>query len=234
MYSIYEIIRLIGWMFLYFLSFFILIKFGIVSFYKTVVNKKDKLKMKVEKKWRFRGVVTCSIIVGIVSIFPFEGSFMTFDNIESALKYSDSKFNMKNYYIIDADDCYFVHNKKGFDHTAYKYNDRVGLLNYDRVLYPYRAVFYSVNDGSNSILCDATYNRQADKTCYIHDISFLKNEAKEYNITLDGEKFQRIDYKEGVSAVYQIVTNGYFKKPLTITVNDAPLTMDFLFKLPFD
>ena len=234
MLSIAEITRWIAWLFLYVLVIFILVRFKIVSCYKTVVNKKDKLKMKVENKWLFSLIVFCSILVVLVSTYPFEGYFLTFDNIESALKYSDNEFDLKNYYIIDADDCYFVHNKKGFDHTAYKYNDRVGLLNYDRVLYPYRAVFYSVNDGSNSILCDATYNRQADKTCYILDISFLKNEAKEYNITLDGEKFQRIDYKEGVSAVYQIVTNGYFKKPLTITVNDAPLTMDFLFKLPFD
>lgn len=212
----------------------LLFKCGILGIQKYTYKSKEHYRWKIIKKKPL--ILTCvfSLIIFLVLGYRFEGYFLTFDNLESSLKYSIVDYNKNEYHIVDADDCYFLYSDDGYYYTAYKKDGRVGVVDFFSLDCQYNLGCFRISDEDLYITnVRAVYNKQADKTCYFVKNRLDRNQIDEYIIELDGEQMECIEYKKDDYQMYQIVKDGYFEEPLTITVNGVNMSMDSQFKLPF-
>lgn len=241
----YELFRIIFFIILIVVVSFILIKNKLIVLEVPKENALDVIKtkkMKLTKKSTCFLFVSCAIIFIMIAIFsyPFEGAFLRFQSIDDSLRYSIFHNRFWDNYFIENEKCYFVYSCKNGDekyHSISKYDNGIGMVDYDSETYLYQIKGIQTDDNITSdenvkiLETCAVYNKFADSTCYF--VSYYKPTGTEIDntITINGVKTECIEYKESEKSVYALIKNGFKADTVVININGKEVTTDFVMKI---
>lgn len=228
---IYNISRLLIFIILAFLLLFILLRLKIL-----VVVNRDTLKSKVIVKNKVAAAILSIVMICIfiISIYPFEGFFLTFESVEQSLNYRVFQFNRSDNYITKSDNCYFIFSKNSSAgninyHSAHINSDKsVGLIDFQSTHHDYsNSSIIDKEDNVHLISCKAIYNKNASETCYFIKYSLPKNQTNNHIINWNNENLNCIFYQKGVYGLYQVIKEGDFADTIDLTVDDVSVKLEF-------
>lgn len=178
--------------------------------------------------------VVISIVIIVISIYPYEGYFLKFNSVEESFNYSVFLGDRWENYEVKGDHCSFMYSKQtnsnnvGY-HSVYKNSDNTySMLDFKCDSHNYKQAVIENSTGENNLVsCHSVYNKLADETCYFVEYWLPKDETNTYKVELNGKELDNLYYSKGAYGVYATVKSEGFADELDIIIEGTSVKLEY-------